>query len=136
MQNNKNDTESSSSLCVLSCMLNCELSYEKLNKNNQCKKQKSDDIKTRLRRNSQSNGIYIPVEILNEETTEQLSPDLKKKFVLTKRELSIDSIFNNSQILVSELHISEKIHANEISLNTDYFRNSGVKKFELGGIFI
>ena len=98
MQGNKNEN------CNSSCLLNC---LDDGNKNVE-----SDEIITRIKRKCESNGIYILVELLEEQTFETLSPDLKTKYVTTKREVSIESIFNNSQILVSEIHVSEKTNFN------------------------
>lgn len=122
MQSNKTEN------CVSSCLLDC-LKDDEINRKiiDECmRKDEPEKIITRIKRNSQSNGMYISVELLNEETTERLSQDLKKKYILTKREVSIDSVFNNSQILVSELHVSEKhISDNDNSYN---FRSSGIKR--------
>ncbi len=123
MQSNKKFHSS----CLLGCLDENDGDDKKIKDD---EKKESCEIINRIKRNSQSNGMYISVELLNEETTETLSPDLKMKYILTKRDVSIESVFNSSQILVTETHLSEK-RLSEPDINKPLIQNSD---FKLSGI--
>ena len=72
------------------------------------------EIEGRIRRNSQSLGQIIPVEMISDESFEKMSPNSKKRYLLNKRCYSIESAFSSSKIIVTDCEIKEVDDDNNI----------------------
>uniref|UniRef100_A0A6C0BE08 Uncharacterized protein n=1 Tax=viral metagenome TaxID=1070528 RepID=A0A6C0BE08_9ZZZZ len=65
----------------------------------------SKDIDERIKRKSQNLGQLSPVEILSDDSFEQIYNN--KTYILNQCKYSIESRFNNSSIIVTDLSIKE-----------------------------
>jgi len=84
-----------------------EENLSKTTNSNLVKVSSKDEVEGRIRRNSQSIEQIISVDVLSEESIEKMSPNTKRKYLLSKRQFAIESKFNESRIVVTDFVVKE-----------------------------